>query len=107
MIRFTDEAVRQMEFLYRGAPEDAVGLRINVSRGCYGLNYRMAFENTRAGDDEMLQAGRVPILLDPMSQFLLLGTTVGFTDGPDGGGFTFENPNAVGACGGCPTAGRC
>lgn len=108
MIRFTDEAVTVLGRVHAGAPESSVGIRIQVRRGCRGLEYGMAHAVCLEADDEVIKAGSVPVILDPISQFLLMGTIVGFEERPEGGGFVFANPNTVpGSCGGCGVSGQC
>jgi len=41
----------------------------------------------------------VRVFLDPESQPLLTGMTIGFVESLEGSGFTFDNPNAGARCG--------
>jgi iron-sulfur cluster assembly protein len=108
MIRFTKEAVAMLGRVYAEAPDGSAGLRIEVTRGCHGLAYDMHFVAGLEGDDEIVRAGKVPIVLSPTDGFLLVGTIVDFENGEHGGGFTFANPNThSGACGGCAVATSC
>ena len=47
----------------------------------------------------VLESGGARIYVDPKSARLLAGTVLDFTDGLNGQGFTFENPNATRTCG--------
>ena len=38
------------------------------------------------------------MFIDPVSQPLLMGTTIDFVVALEGSGFTFENPNATNSC---------
>lgn len=107
MIRFTRHAVTMLSRVYAEAPDDSTGLRIEVSRTCHGMQYGMHFVSRPEGDDEVIRAGAVPVVLSPTAMFLLVGAIVDFDDGAHGGGFTFANPNAASKCGGCAVATQC
>ena len=79
---------------------DTHALRLGVKGGgCSGLSYVLAFDDgTRDGDTEF-RIGDVAVKVDPKSLFYLSGTTLDFTDGLSGHGFTFNNPNASRTCG--------
>ncbi len=80
-------------------PEDHA-LRLGVKGGgCSGFSYVLAFdEKPRSGDQEFM-FGDLKVFVDPKSLFYLSGTTLDFSDGLDGRGFTFTNPNASRTCG--------
>lgn len=82
-----------------GIPETHA-LRLGVKGGgCSGLSYVLAFDDgTREGDTEF-QIGDVTVKIDPKSLFYLSGTTLDFSDGLNGRGFVFNNPNAAKTCG--------
>jgi iron-sulfur cluster assembly protein len=75
-------------------------LRVGVKGGgCSGLTYELDFDNeSRPGDmdfgDENLR-----IVCDMKSFLYLCGTELDFTDGLNGKGFNFINPNATRTCG--------
>jgi iron-sulfur cluster assembly protein len=75
-------------------------LRLGVKGGgCSGFTYVLAFdEQPRSGDKEFLIEG-MTVFVDPKSLFYLNGTTLDFTDGLNGRGFVFNNPNAHRTCG--------
>jgi iron-sulfur cluster assembly protein len=50
-------------------------------------------------DTVMVQHG-MRVAIDPQSQRYMDGSTIDYVDGPAGGGFHIENPNAVSNCGG-------
>ncbi|MEX0601819.1 MAG: iron-sulfur cluster assembly accessory protein, partial [Bacteroidota bacterium] len=75
-------------------------LRVGVKGGgCSGMSYVLAFdENPREGDS-VLQIGGLTVHVDPKSMFYLSGTTLDFSEGLNGRGFVFNNPNASKTCG--------
>ena len=75
-------------------------LRLGVKGGgCSGFSYVLAFDqDPRAGDREFAIEG-MKVFVDPKSLFYLNGTTLDFTDGLNGRGFVFNNPNAHKTCG--------
>ncbi|MCB2204321.1 iron-sulfur cluster assembly accessory protein [bacterium] len=75
-------------------------LRIGVKGGgCSGLSYSLGFDGDRRDNDEVLDINGVQILVDAKSLFYLDGTELDYTDGLNGRGFVFNNPNAVRTCG--------
>lgn len=79
---------------------DTYGLRVGVKGGgCSGLSYSLGFDSEpRDGDKTLIKDG-IKIFIDPKSLFYLSGTHLDFTDGLNGRGFVFNNPNASKTCG--------
>ena len=75
-------------------------LRLGVKGGgCSGFTYVLAFdEKPRTGDSELSIEG-LNVFVDPKSLNVLNGTTLDFSDGLNGRGFVFNNPNAHKTCG--------
>ena len=70
-----------------------------VGGGCSGLSYNLDFDNElREGDQEFESEG-AKIVCDMKSFLYLCGTELDFTDGLNGKGFNFINPNATRTCG--------
>jgi iron-sulfur cluster assembly protein len=79
---------------------EANALRLGVKGGgCSGLSYVLGFEeHPRTGDKDFHIQG-LKVFVDPKSLFYLNGTTLDFSDGLNGKGFVFNNPNAHRTCG--------
>lgn len=76
------------------------GLRVGVKGGgCSGLSYTLAFDAEKRDDDKVLTFDNVQLYVDKKSLFYLMGCEVDYTDGLNGRGFTFTNPNATKTCG--------
>ena len=75
-------------------------LRLGVKGGgCSGLSYVLAFDDAVKEKDMILEKHGVKIVIDPKSMFYLSGTTLDFSDGLNGRGFVFNNPQAAKTCG--------
>lgn len=75
-------------------------IRVSVaSGGCSGLSYKMDIvEAPQEGDKEIVEDG-VRILIEKKSMLYLIGTTLEYSGGLNGKGFSFNNPNASRTCG--------
>ncbi len=79
--------------------QDEYFLRVSVvSGGCSGLSYQLDFDNTEKPKDQVFEDNDVKIVTDMKSLLYLLGTTLEFSDGLNGKGFYFNNPNASRTC---------
>ena len=67
--------------------------------GCSGLTYVLAFDEKPLERDTVYQREGLTICIDAKSQFYLSGTTLDFSDGLNGRGFVFNNPQASKTCG--------
>ena len=80
---------------------DNFGLRVGVKGGgCSGLVYVLLIEdNTPTESDRVINNNNINIFIDKKSYIYLAGTELDFSDGLNGKGFVFQNPNAKKACG--------
>jgi iron-sulfur cluster assembly protein len=75
-------------------------VRVGVeSGGCSGLSYKLDFDNKRNDEDELIEDNGIKLLVNKKSFLYLVGTTLEFSDGLNGKGFVFNNPNASRTCG--------
>lgn len=101
MIAVTDKAKDRLVELIKteGHPEGS-NVRVSVKGGgCSGLMYDLSFDTQVQPADEVFEDKGVKILVDKKSLLYLLGTTLDFSDGLNGKGFQFVNPNASRTCG--------
>ncbi len=76
------------------------GLRLGVKGGgCSGMSYVLGFDEKPKEGDETLELQGVTVFIDKKSLMYLSGTELDFTDGLNGSGFVFNNPNAKKTCG--------
>jgi len=74
-------------------------LRVSVqSGGCSGLSYKMDFENELKPKDQEFEDKGIKLVTDLKSFLYLVNTTLDFSDGLNGKGFYFNNPNASRSC---------
>ena len=75
-------------------------LRVSVKGGgCSGLTYDLDFDDTIFDFDEISEDQGLKLVIDRRSLLYLLGTELDFTEGLNGKGFLFTNPNASRTCG--------
>jgi iron-sulfur cluster assembly protein len=84
-----------------GVADDAsYFLRVGVvGGGCSGLSYKMDFDNEVKPMDQVFEDKGVKIVCDLKSFLYLVNTELEFSDGLNGKGFYFDNPNASRSCG--------
>ena len=87
--------IRQKEHL-----ADDYFVRVSVvSGGCSGLSYKMDFDNQSKPNDQVFEDNGVKVVTDLKSFLYLFNTTLEFSEGLEGKGFYFNNPNAARTCG--------
>lgn len=69
-----------------------------VSGGCSGLSYKMEFDHVSRPTDQIFMDKGMRIVTDMKSVLYLFNTTLDYSDGLDGKGFYFQNPNASRTC---------
>ena len=101
MVTVTDKAKSKIDNLMQDAGLDAsYFLRVSVQGGgCSGLSYNLDFDNEEKKGDQFFEDQGVRMALDMKSFLYLAGTELDFSDGLNGKGFNFHNPNASRTCG--------
>lgn len=101
MITVTDKAKNQIIALRASEGRAATNnIRVSVKGGgCSGLMYDLNFDDEIKPVDQIFEDKGIKILVDKKSLLYLLGTTLDFSDGLNGKGFQFINPNASRTCG--------
>jgi len=75
-------------------------LRVSVvGGGCSGLSYKLDFDNELKPADQVFETENLKIVTDMKSLLYLLNTELDYSDGLNGKGFIFKNPNASRTCG--------
>jgi iron-sulfur cluster assembly protein len=102
MITMTDKAVKELKRIIQTDPtaQNASVRVMVVGGGCSGMSYKLGFENQPPTPaDKVFEKEGVKVLVDTKSLLYLTGTELDFSDGLNGTGFTFTNPNAKRTCG--------
>ena len=74
-------------------------LRVSVeSGGCSGLSYKMDFDKEKKQMEQEFEDKGIKVVTDLKSFLYLVNTTLEFSDGLNGKGFYFNNPNASRSC---------
>lgn len=75
-------------------------VRVGVQGGgCSGLTYQLGFDTELKENDKSFEDKGVTIVVDKKSFLYLVGTELDYSDGLNGKGFQFNNPNASRTCG--------
>jgi iron-sulfur cluster assembly protein len=100
-ITVSEKAKSKVEDLVRDAHlGNDYFLRVSVTGGgCSGLTYKLDFDNEERKGDQYFEDKGVKIAVDMKSFLYLFGTELDFSDGLNGKGFNFINPNASRTCG--------
>ncbi|MCX2743477.1 iron-sulfur cluster assembly accessory protein [Mangrovivirga sp. M17] len=101
MIQISDKAKDRIDVL---RAEDGLTenhhVRVSVKGGgCSGLMYDLDFDDNIQDSDQVFEDKGIKVLVDKKSLLYLAGTTLEFSDGLNGKGFQFINPNATRTCG--------
>lgn len=102
-IYISDKAKSKVDQLMKDAGilgDPAYFLRVSVvGGGCSGLSYKLDFDNESKPMDQAFEDNGVKLVTDLKSFLYLVNTTLDFSDGLNGKGFYFSNPNASRTCG--------
>jgi iron-sulfur cluster assembly protein len=100
MIQISDSAKKRLLYLLDKDTENKQFVRVGVETGgSSGLSYKLDFDNSRNDEDELIEDNGIKLLINKKSFLYLVGTTLEFSDGLNGKGFVFNNPNASRTCG--------
>jgi iron-sulfur cluster assembly protein len=101
MIFISDIAKQKVEGLKKQAGiGDEYFIRISVvGGGCSGLSYKMDFDNEEKAGDQIFEDRGEKLVTNLKSFLYLCDTTLDYSDGLNGKGFQFVNPNASRTCG--------
>ena len=100
-ITVTEKAKKEiLRIMQNNNVPENYGLRVGVKGGgCSGLTYTLNFDGDEKTGDTIIESDNVKLFVDGKSLFYLMGTELDFSDGLNGRGFIFNNPNAAKTCG--------
>lgn len=102
MISITEKAKEQLIQLMTNDKVDTTTgfVRVGVEGGgCSGLTYQLKFDTELKENDKVFEDKGLKLVVDKKSFLYLVGTELDFSDGLNGKGFQFHNPNASRTCG--------
>ena len=106
-VAISEKAAEKIKyFAKKDGIDENVGVRVAVKGGgCSGLTYdlKITGDISETDNDKIVEQHGVKVIVEKKSYIYLVGTELDFSDGLNGKGFVFENPNAKKACG-CGTS---
>jgi iron-sulfur cluster assembly protein len=80
--------------------KDKEYVRVGVQGGgCSGLKYNLEFTDNKTDSDQIFEFDSVILICDLKSYLYIANSELDHTDGLNGKGFHFNNPNATRTCG--------
>ena len=99
-VHISEKAAAQLRKIAQNEGKSETGVRVAVQGGgCSGLVYKLNIETQAKPEDKVWEEHGVKVYVDKKSAIYLVGTELDFSDGLNGKGFVFSNPNAKKACG--------
>ena len=100
-ISLTDRAAHQIREVAAEQDVDLADTMLRIAvvpGGCSGLTYDLGWDTTVQEQDAVEEHENIAVVLDKKSRLYLDGSELDFTDGLDGDGFHFTNPQATREC---------
>ena len=98
MINVTESAKKKITTLIDEEGDSFVRITVKAG-GCSGLSYDLSFDDEINEGDESYEDSGVKLVTDVRSLLYIINMTLDFSDGINGKGFQFINPNATRTCG--------
>lgn len=103
-IEITEKAASKVIQFATAKGMEHFGLKVAVKGGgCSGLTYVLDIVEGAEADDKIIIQHGVEVYVPKKAFVFLAGTVLDFSDGLNGKGFEFANPNAAKTCG-CGTS---
>ena len=97
-ISLTNKAIQKIKQLTINSNKFA--LRLDLKKGgCAGMEYFMEYVDKVEQNEEVIDFDGAKVIIAPLAQMYLFGTTIDYEDGILESGFKFNNPNVTEACG--------
>ena len=97
-VAISEKAAEKIKyFASKDGIEENVGVRVAVKGGgCSGLTYDLNItgEVVESETEKVVEQHGVKVIVDKKSYIYLVGTELDFSNGLNGKGFVFQNPNA-------------
>ena len=95
---FVSEAAKEKIFEILNDEEHSENTFVRISvkgGGCSGLTYDIQFDHNEQPEDQFFEDKGIKLCTDLRSFLYVCNSTLEFTDGLNGKGFHFTNPNAA------------
>lgn len=100
MIHLQPAARQEIQRIRSKHPNSQAKFRLGVQPGgCAELVYTLGLDETVTSDDRMFDCEGIPMVVDHKSWTYLEGLSLDYSEDLMGGGFRFNNPNALSSCG--------
>jgi iron-sulfur cluster assembly protein len=100
VMTMTPAAADRVKDIMAAKGPSVAGLKIGVKKGgCAGMEYTMAWADTVAKFDEVVEQDGARVIIDPQAVLYLLGTEMDYKIDKMSAQFVFNNPNQKSACG--------
>ncbi len=100
MITVSNKAVGKIKDILQAEQKNDGFIRVGIKGGgCSGFTYLLDIEEKETDGDQIFDFNGVKVLIDSKSMIYLAGVELDYTDGLNGSGFIFNNPNATNTCG--------
>ena len=100
LVMITEAAAAKVRELLEQEANPSYALRLQVvGGGCSGFQYRLAFDDQIADDDELIDENGFKVVVDPLSARYLEGASIDYVETEMAAGFKIENPNVKSTCG--------
>ena len=100
MVTVSEPAAKKLTSLIEESGFATPYVRVAVKGGgCSGLSYAMDFDDTVTDMDEVVDLKALKVIIDKKSVLYLYGTELDYSDGLNGKGFNWVNPQASRTCG--------
>lgn len=100
-IQITNRALDKIRQIARHEAVDVASTALRVAvvpGGCSGLTYDLGWDTTIEDTDRVTDFGGIRVVMDKKSYLYIDGTELDFSDGLEGKGFHFLNPQAARTC---------
>lgn len=99
MIHLSQAAANEISRLQsKQQPKTLFRLAVKAG-GCSGLFYDMSFDETIKADDRIFDLNNLQVVIDSQSWNYINGLALDYSEDLMGGGFRFDNPQAMATCG--------
>ena len=99
-IKISDKAFEKVKEFAKNESKEKYGLKVAVKGGgCSGLQYVLEIVDGPDESDKIITQSGLDVYIPKKAYVYLAGTLLDFSDGLNGKGFEFKNPNAKSSCG--------